>query len=99
MIKGCELINGTVKYYECHINIEPQENREPLEAIAFSHGFRLAKFAMHKGGDEPDSFMTGRGQDREALYTSATKIKREVEALGIPVYRLKIEAVILDERF
>lgn len=88
-----------VKYYECHINIEPQEDRKPLEAIALSHEFRLAKFAMHKGGDEPDSFMTGRGQDSKDLYTTARKIKREVEALGVPVYRLKIEAVILDERF
>lgn len=96
MLEGCELIE--VKYYECHLNIEPQENREPLEAIAFSGGFRLAKF-MHKGGDEPDSFMTGRSQDQQALYKSARKIKREVEAIGVRVYRLKIEAVILDERF
>lgn len=93
------MINNPVKYYECHINIEPQENRELLEAIALSGGFRLAKFAMHKGGDTPDSFMTGRGQDGEALYTSARAIKAEGGGLGIPVHRLKIEAVILDERF
>lgn len=99
MLEGCELIGGTVKYYECHLNIEPQDDREPLEAIAFSGGFRLAKFAMHKGRDEPDSFMTGRSQDQQALYKSARKIKREVEAIGVRVYRLKIEAVILDERF
>jgi hypothetical protein len=88
-----------IKYYECHINLEPAEgNREELEAIASVGNFRLAKFTMFKG-TEADSFMTGRGQNREDLYSKALQIKDTLISKGYIPHRLKIEAVILDERF
>ena len=87
-----------VLYYECHINLKPELDREPLELIAQKENFRLAKFSM-VNGQTADLFITGQGHDYYLLSKSATNIKNELISKGYKPYRLKIEAVILDKRF
>jgi hypothetical protein len=92
--------------FECHITVEPV--REPLllnvRIIAESHGFRLADLLMRKRGtttltrSEFDTFMTGHSELMPPLEQRMMAVISEVKAIGVKVYRYKIEKIVYDSR-
>jgi hypothetical protein len=94
-------------YYECHITIEPilDERLDLLKSICSKHNFKVADLLMTKRShDTPersknDSFCTSRNVDYNILHANMTSLVNEIRLNNLVVWRQKIEAVILDERF
>lgn len=95
-----------VKYYECHITVEPVfgERLELLNELAVRYQFRVANLLFQRRATETptrsnkDSFCTGRDQKYDDMKTRMEALVVSMEESGFQVWRRKIEAVILDER-
>lgn len=93
-------------YYEVHVTIDPvfDARREVADAIAKSHGFKLAKLIMRKKeaeGETPaqdDTFMTGHGQDYEDMVDRTTRLVKFLQHNDFVVRRYKIEDTLADSR-
>lgn len=96
-----------IKYFECHITIEPVfgERLDRLAEIVKPFGFRPAKLLMQK-----DRQATPERSQKDTFCTAHSKVQIDIEtrmrdcvsallSTGYQVWRQKIEAVILDERF
>lgn len=96
-----------VKYYESHITIEPvfEERLELFRETCRKWNFRAADLLMQKRKVETpmrsdkDTFCTGRGKDFDELKEQMLQLVSELREQGFAVWRQKIEAVLLDERF
>lgn len=96
-----------VKYYESHITIEPvfEERLGRFQEVCRKHGFRAADLLMQKRKEETpvrsdkDTFCTGRGKSFDELKEQMLQLVSELREQGFDVWRQKIEAVLLDERF
>jgi 50S ribosomal subunit-associated GTPase HflX len=88
-------------YYECHLTIAPVFNERlmELERLAGACGFKVAKLLMEKGRSTKDSFCTAHGKDFEELRSRMYQLSDDLNAAGFQLWRRKIEAVVLDERF
>lgn len=95
-----------VKYYECHITIEPvfDQGLEEFKSICASQNFRVADLLMMKSRSETakrsnkDTFCTGHGKDYEELFQRMDCVVEEAQKSGFQVWRKKIEAILFDER-
>lgn len=93
--------------YECHLTFEPvfDERLTKLEQACKNYKFRVANLVMikdRKATEERsnrDTFCTGHAPSYEEMYSRMDSLHKEVEALGIKVWRRKIEHIVLDERF
>jgi hypothetical protein len=79
-----------VLYLECHITLEPSDDRETLESIAATEEFKLAKLLMDKSLTK-DMFMTGHAAPNNAtsLTLRMLKLKSRLEVAGFKVTRSK----------
>jgi hypothetical protein len=87
-------------YYECHINLEPDEKRrDTLDMLCESNGpgFRVAKLRMEKEAST-DAFVTGRGGNYEELVHRMTILVNALRREGFTVLRYKIEEALLDSK-
>lgn len=96
-----------VKYFESHITIEPIFDEAALKqatAIAKKYGFRMAELLMQRARagtpvrSNKDSFMTARDTDESALMERMVECAEDFKRHNYDVYRMKIEAVVFDER-
>ena len=96
-----------VKYYECHVTIEPvfDARLDALHRLSAEYRFKPAKLLMQKRAQatpersDKDTFCTAHSKTFDDI---ASRMRLFVTALhehGYQVYRNKIEAVVLDERF
>ncbi len=94
-------MNLDVIYYECHITIEPvfDERLELFKTLCEPLRFKVAKLLMEKEPSTKDSFCTAHDSNVEALIVRMRRLVESLRANGFEVYRNKIEAVVLDERF
>lgn len=96
----------TALYYESHITIEPvdEDDREKIETIVNSCGFRLAKLLMQKRKvDTPerskyDTFCTGHSTEEAKLIAHMIRCVKALQSAGYQVWRYKIECVTIDSR-
>lgn len=95
-----DIDNLNITYYECHINLAPESDRDLLTKIALDQNFRLAKLYMGKGSGElaTDCFMTGRSQVLEDLKNRTEKTLQKLQDNNVNFFRVKFEAVIYDQR-
>jgi hypothetical protein len=93
-------------YFEAHITIEPVfgERLDQFKSLCATKGFRVAELLMkRRKEDKPersqyDTFATGRSKDYTDLLTRTLDIANTANALGISVWRYKIENTLLDVR-
>lgn len=93
--------------YECYVTLAATSADRMLAAkiLAEQHAFeihwpghrdrRAAPTATHS---VDDSFMVGTGADQRELTGRMGALIKALQASGVPVYRYKIEQVILDSR-
>jgi len=94
-------------YYESHVTFEPLYGAEltKLEQVARRHGFRVADLVMLRDRTETalrsnkDTFCTGRGPDYEELFARMNDLRVDALAIGVKVWRCKIEGVLYDQRY
>jgi len=95
-----------VKYYECHVTIEPvfDVRRAIFENVCAGQRFKVAKLLMQKGKDdaaEPskkDTFCTGHSKDYGDMVERMRALVHRLRFVGFEVLRYKIEAVVFDTR-
>lgn len=93
-------------YYESHITIEPVfgERLERFIHLAKQHRFRVAKLLMQKDREataersDKDSFCTGHDLSFDALQERMDELGQDLRKENFQVWRVKIEAVLLDRR-
>ena len=88
-------------YYECHVTVAPVfgERLEALQRLAAEYDFKVAKLLMGKGLSAKDSFCTGHAKDFESLQDRMLRLSEDLARHDFLLWRRKIEAVVLDERF
>lgn len=101
---------GVIKYWECHVTVEPvfDERLKQLEEIAGhqAHRFQVADLLMQRGREDTptrsskDSFCTARArpEDMNLLLRRMNSFGLALQEAGFKVWRVKVEAVVLDER-
>lgn len=95
-----------VKYYECHITIEPvfNERLDEFKEICLKYKFKAADLLFQKRKtDTPersskDSFCTSRSKGFDEMKTRMESLTSELTFNNFSVWRRKIEAVLLDEK-
>ena len=95
-----------VKYFECHITIEPvfQERLLLFQEICKDYKFRVADLYMQREREatpersNKDTFCTGRGKDYNEIKVRMYRLVAQLEDHDYDVWRQKIEAVVLDDR-
>jgi hypothetical protein len=96
-----------VKYYECHVTIEPvfDSRLDALHRLSSEHGFKPAKLLMQKRASstpersDKDTFCTAHSKSFDDISDRMRRFVHLLKSAGYQVYRNKIEAVVLDERF
>jgi len=90
-----------VLYFECHINLSPESDRDTVAKIIKPHHFRLARLYMSKDASElaTDCFITGRSNSLSDLKRSTNLIRLSLNKHSIKYHRIKYEAVIEDTRY
>lgn len=104
--RGMHAMNDVI-YYESHITTEPilesDERYSIFNDTCEEFNFRLAKLLMAKGENleisNKDSFCTGRSSDYEELYFRAKRLVNRLRECGLIVFRMKIEAILFDEKY
>ena len=94
-------------YYECHITIEPVygERLSYFQDLASRYDFRVAKLLMQKDREateqrsNKDSFCTGHAKDFDDIHDRMHLLKEDLIQAGFQVWRCKIEAIVLDEKY
>lgn len=101
-------LGDTPLYYEAHITIEPLEPGPALEnftALCKTYRFKPAKLLLVKDRiataerSTLDSFATGHSHDYQDLLDRTMAVTRDLRAAGFSVWRYKIEACLLDQKF
>ena len=93
-----------VKYYECHITVEPvfDERLKELHGICLPYKFKVADLLMKKRSSDKeersanDTFTTSRSPSFEEMHDRMMRCVESLKEKGFAVWRYKIEAVILD---
>lgn len=94
-------------YYESHVTVEPIFDEQKLavfQDICRAYKFRIAELLMQKRAeDKPerskyDTFCSSRNCDGFDLQRNMLELVKSCQALGIKVWRYKIEDVILDSK-
>lgn len=96
-----------VIYYECHVTIEPvfDERLDKFKRICEKYKFRAADLFLQKRKEDlptrssKDSFCTSKGLDFEEIKVRMKQLVEDLRKESCQVWRQKIEAVILDDRF
>jgi hypothetical protein len=95
------------KYYESHVTIEPVfgERLHLFEQTCSQFGYKVAKLLMQKDRESvpersnKDSFCTGHSNDFDDLMKRMDNLHYFLRVRGFEVYRCKIEAILVDERY
>jgi len=95
-----------IKYFECHITIEPvfEERLTLFKEISNKYNFKVADLLFQKRKEDnptrssKDSFCTGRDKSYEVIKQKMDDLIQELKNNQFKVWRQKIEAVIYDER-
>ncbi len=95
-----------IKYYECHITIEPvfDERLQEFTKICATERFKPAKLLMQKREQDTaersskDTFATAHSKDYQDIHDRMMRVVTQAALSGFAVWRYKIEAVVLDER-
>lgn len=95
------------KYYEAHVTIEPVtgDRLALFSALCNRHQFRVAELLMKRDREatevrsDKDAFCTGRSPCYRSLLTYMRALVDVLRSHGFDVWRAKIEAVLLDERY
>ena len=107
ILKWFDKKKDTAKYYfECHITIEPVfgYDRELVESIAESYGFKLAKLLMQKRKEDTeersknDTFMTSHSKSLNDIETRMIHCIEELQMFEFKIWRYKIEDIVMDSR-
>lgn len=97
-------MNPDVRYYECHITVEPvfDDRLELLKDVCFPFKFKVADLLMKKRPSDSekrsqnDTFTTSRSASYQEIYDRMMLCVDAMRKHGFVVWRYKIEAVLLD---
>lgn len=82
---------------ECHVTVDPVVSTT-LDNAAAELGFRRAKLFKENAASQLDTFFTAHGTNFADLETRMNKLKDVMTSCGVNVRRMKIEAVLYDNR-
>ena len=96
-----------VLYYEAHVTVEPVfgERYTRFEEICKAYKFKAAILLLQKDRasteirSNKDSFATGHGRAYDELEARARELVYALRNNEFEVWRLKIEACVLDEKY
>lgn len=96
-----------IKYFECHITIEPVfgTRLEEFTRLAAQHGFKVADLIMQKARhatperSNKDTFCTSHSKSFDEIQVRMNALTRILNNASFKVWRSKIEAIVHDERF
>lgn len=93
-----------MRYFECHITIEPifGKELEEFKEICKPFNFKVANLLMQKDREatpersDKDTFCTGHDKDYDNIHKRMMGLVKATQAAKFKVWRYKIEDVLLD---